>query len=294
MTRPLRLFMPGYWYHLYTRGQRNQPLFFSDGDKVKFLEYYDNAFTRMGGAIGSFCLMTNHAHLIVQQSSVPLNKVYQKAHTGYSKYFNEKRKTAGYVFQGRPGCKAVLNDSYLIQLVDYIHKNPVKSGIVDKIKNYKWSSWYWFSDKKCDWINLKSWKYPPGISKEVLKDEDDDSFVKGGYKLQQGRLYIGTAEEWRGMQRRDPVHRDRKLRERRGFRSMADIAGRIISDTGYTIDDLKSRSKKREVSELRQKAMAAIYKEGYGVTETGKYFSRTPVVVSRAYEKWKKSKSIKV
>ncbi len=84
--------------------------------------------------------MSNHIHLLMETSDIPLSKVMQSLHTGYTQYFNLKHKKSGHLFQGR--YKAILcqKDSYLLQLVRYIHQNPLRAGIVTNLEDYKWSS----------------------------------------------------------------------------------------------------------------------------------------------------------
>jgi len=287
MSKPLRLFIPGYWYHIYTRGQRQQPLFFSHEDRIKYLKLFDEELNRRGGSIGSFCLMTNHAHFLIRQGEVSLDKIYRKVHTEYATYFNLLRGTKGHVFQGRPGCKIVLNDFYLYQLISYIHNNPVESGIVKRISDYKWSSWYMFENKKCDWIQLNSWANPPGFDDKNKIKKFHEIINKQDYEFKDGGRYIGSENEWNKLQRRLPGREGRKFREKRGKRSMEEIADYVINKTKYSIENLISRDKNREISSLRHKAMALMYNEGYGSTEIGKFFERTPIVVTRAYSKWK-------
>jgi hypothetical protein len=62
----------------------------------------------------------------------------------YAKYFNQKRGTNGHVFQGRPGMKIVLDNSYLLKMVGYIHLNSVEAGMVTAVDQFEWSSWNWF------------------------------------------------------------------------------------------------------------------------------------------------------
>jgi len=284
MSRSLRIFLPGYWYHVYTRGQRQQPLFFSHQDRIMYLSLLDDELNRQNAAIGSFCLMTNHVHMLIKQGEVTLNKIFQKVHTKYARYFNKLRNTKGHVFQGRPGCKIVLNESYLYQLVGYIHRNPVKSGLVKELKSYNWSSWFWFLENKCDWIKMKSWTYPPGFENVKRKKVFLD-VVKKEKDIEQGRMYIGNENEWNILQENNLKKEEEIYTDKT---SMKKIAETIIKDTCFSLKNLKSKSRNRQLSRLRQKAMVSMYDKGYSLTEIGNFFNRTPAVVSRAYEKLKK------
>jgi len=102
MAYPPRNFIEGYWYHVHTRGQRQEPLFFAPIDRLAYLSFLDRELSRRDGLLGSYCLMTNHAHLLIKMGTVPLNEIFQTAHMKSAKYFNRKRSTRGHVFQGRP------------------------------------------------------------------------------------------------------------------------------------------------------------------------------------------------
>ncbi len=84
--------------------------------------------------------MSNHTHLLIETSTKPLSKIIHSLHTSYTQYFNLKHKKSGHLFQGR--YKAILcqKDSYLLQLVRYIHQNPLRAKIVEHLEDYKWSS----------------------------------------------------------------------------------------------------------------------------------------------------------
>ena len=102
-------------------------MLFRSKDKYKFSIY-------------AFILMSNHVHLLIETSDTPLSKIMQSLHTSYTQYFNLKHNKSGHLFQGR--YKAILcqKDSYLLQIVRYIHQNPLRAGIVTKLEDYQWSS----------------------------------------------------------------------------------------------------------------------------------------------------------
>lgn len=102
MAYPPRIFKSGYWYHVYSRGQRQEPLFFSPDDRMKYMDLLCGEFDRRGGRIGSFRLMTNHVHLLLKMEDFPLDRIFQPTHMKYARYFNEKRDTRGLFFRVDP------------------------------------------------------------------------------------------------------------------------------------------------------------------------------------------------
>jgi hypothetical protein len=84
--------------------------------------------------------MRNHIHLLLETKEVPLSKIMQGILQSYTQFYNRKYSAVGHLFQGR--YKAILcdKDSYLLELVRYIHLNPVRSREVEDPADYYWSS----------------------------------------------------------------------------------------------------------------------------------------------------------
>ncbi len=86
--------------------------------------------------------MPNHFHMLYRTGSVTLTHFMQRLLTGYSISFNNKYDRQGHLFQGRHRAKLVESESYLYRLVTYIHLNPLRSGLVERIEElelYPWS-----------------------------------------------------------------------------------------------------------------------------------------------------------
>jgi putative transposase len=286
MAYPLRNFIEGHWYHLYTRGQRREPLFFASIDRVAYLSFLDRELSRRDGQIGSYCLMTNHVHFLVKMESTPLNEIFQTVHMKYAKYFNVKRGTKGHVFQGRPGIKMVLDDSYLLQLAGYIHRNPVEAEMVETVMEYEWSSWRWFVEDS-NVLNVANGIYPPGFRGPKRRGRFLEQ-IKSEHDLPDGENYWGTEDEWEQVDRRKEGREGRKYRERRNRTEKETIAEQTVKGTSYTVEELRGPSRERDLAQRRREAMGRMYEEGYQPTEIGKWFNRTPSAVVHAHDKWSK------
>jgi len=289
VARPLRLFLPGYWYHVTVRGQRGQPLFFSPDDRVSYLQFLDKELLRKKGSIGAFSLMSNHAHLLLRQGDIPLNRIFHPVNSRFAVYFNRNRGTKGHVFQGRPVCKIVLSDSYMDTLIGYIHNNPVKAGLTPRAVNYRWSSWYWFAEKKCSWISLKSFRFPPGFEEDNRSDKFQALTETVQGSVESSRYYVGTEKMYEELRKSLNKENDRgdpeNLKDRR---SMKEIAEECCRGSGFTVKDLKGKSRDRKISKIRHKAMAEICSSGYGYSETGRYFNRTFSMAIKSYKTYGK------
>lgn len=146
MSTRLFNFVPGEFYHIYNRGNSKQKIFQDQADYHRFLKllYTANSdrnliirnFTKdiykikRGKqllAIGAYCLMPNHFHILVTQAEDgDISRFMLKLTTAYSMYYNNKYKRKGTLFEGTFKSEYVSNDRYLKYLFSYIHLNPLK------------------------------------------------------------------------------------------------------------------------------------------------------------------------
>jgi REP element-mobilizing transposase RayT len=159
MARPLRVEYPGAYYHVINRGNNQEKIFLNDRDKQKFLEYLGKANERFSVIIHTYCLMSNHFHLLVQTPEPNLSRAMQWINVSYATYFNRKRGRCGHLFQGRFKAILIDADGYLKHLSRYIHVNPVRAKIVSTPSKYQWSSYSAYIGKekapqflKTDWL----------------------------------------------------------------------------------------------------------------------------------------------
>ncbi|HSB72805.1 MAG TPA: transposase [Candidatus Methylomirabilis sp.] len=140
MGRPPRIHFPGALYHVIARGNHGQEIFRSDADRQRLLVSLEQVWRQYPFELYAFVLMPNHVHLLIQVQDVPLAKIMQSLLYRHSAYFNKTYTQRGHLFQGR--YRAILCDRepYLLELVRYIHLNPVRAGLVATPDRYRWSS----------------------------------------------------------------------------------------------------------------------------------------------------------
>ena len=155
MGRPLRIEYPGAFYHITSRGNERKDIFLDDFDRKKFLEILADYHERYEINIHCFMLMSNHYHLVFETAKANLLKVMHGINSGYTLYFNRKYGRVGHLFQGRYKGILVDKDSYLLELSRYVHRNPVRAGIVRRAEDYYWSSYpgYLWKRKQQKWID---------------------------------------------------------------------------------------------------------------------------------------------
>ncbi|MHA1510054.1 MAG: transposase [Promethearchaeota archaeon] len=199
MARPLRIEYPGAHYHVMNRGNAQEDIFKSERDRTKFLEYLERAVERFSIRIHTYCLMTNHYHLLIETPEPNLSAAIQWINVSYASYFNIKRKRSGHLFQGRFKSILIEADEYLTHLSRYIHLNPLRAKMVKAVHEYRWSSYPAFIEdvKPPKWLEL-NWilsgfgkkkkaacqKYKEFVEGVDFRNlEDPGRFVSGGFIL---------------------------------------------------------------------------------------------------------------
>jgi REP element-mobilizing transposase RayT len=140
MPRKPRLHFPGAVYHVIQRGNDGRDIFIDERDRTRFFLLCQQNCERYGCRIHAYCLMTNHLHLALQVGTSQLANIMQNITFRYTQYINRKYHRTGHLFQGRYKALLIDADSYLLELIRYIHLNPVRAGMVRHPEDYLWSS----------------------------------------------------------------------------------------------------------------------------------------------------------
>jgi REP element-mobilizing transposase RayT len=156
MVRPNRIWSPEHFHHVVSRGNWRANLFEEDLDFISFLNILDYSHRSTNLEIASYCLMSNHYHLLLRSQEVSLSKVMRKINKSYADYYNKKYEVSGHLFEERFFSKPIYELYGLLEVSRYIHMNPVEANIAAAPQNYRWSSfsYYYFPRKK----------YPPFIN----------------------------------------------------------------------------------------------------------------------------------
>lgn len=158
MARKPRLHVPGGLYHVILRGNARQDVFFTPSDRAYFHALLAEGVARFGYRVHAFCLMTNHVHLALQMGRQPLSKGLQNLSLRYTRHINRSQDRVGHLFQGRYKALLVDADSYGLELVRYIHLNPVRARLVSDPADYAYSGHLDYLGKRAlsflttDWV----------------------------------------------------------------------------------------------------------------------------------------------
>lgn len=139
MPRKPRIHFPGAVYHVILRGNAGEPIFFDNRDRYRLYLILQYAVERFRCRIHAFCLMRNHLHLALQVDDIPLSRIMQNISQRFTKWINYTQTRTGHLFQGRYKALLIDADSYLLELVRYIHLNPVRAGASATPEDYPWT-----------------------------------------------------------------------------------------------------------------------------------------------------------
>ncbi len=179
MPRKLRIEIPGY-YHIINRGVEQRVVFYQKEDFKKFEELLCDNLKVFDINLHSFCLMSNHYHILVETKNENLSKFMRQINMNYAIYFNKKYKRVGHLWQGRYKSVYITDEAYLYTLIQYIEQNPLKAKIIDKIGAYPYQSSYYLLNNnipKClsnSWLS-KNFGKKDGLEEFLYTKPDEDT-----------------------------------------------------------------------------------------------------------------------
>jgi REP element-mobilizing transposase RayT len=133
MPRKARIDAPGALHHIICRGIERRPIFLNDRDRDDFVQRLAKVLTESDTSCFAWALIPNHFHLLLRTGTVPIATVMRRLLTGYVVSFNHRHQRHGRLFQNRYKSILCQQDTYLLELVRYIHLNPLRAGIVDNL-----------------------------------------------------------------------------------------------------------------------------------------------------------------
>lgn len=274
---------PGGVYHVMVRGNERAAVFRDDEDREMYLQRLAHYRERFGFRLLAFCLMDNHVHLAIRTGQFPLSRVMAGLQSSYTQWFNRRHKRAGHLFQGRYKALLVQEDRYLLGLVCYIHENPVRARLVEKPRDYEWSS-----DRH----------YRRGSGPEWLNVEDVLAMLGGGRRAAV-RAYVelmarGQEPDYEDVRSVGQVVKGDEEFALGRFEDAGDIEprlrglseGRAVAAVARALDlgvkELRSPARHRKLSEGR--AIAAYLGKrlgGISLARTARYFHRDESTIVR-------------
>ncbi len=169
------------------RGRRREDIFSTSEDYIAFIEILKETVSLWNVNIVSYCLMPNHYHLLLHTPEGNLSRCMRHINGVYTQRYNRKNRHDGQLFRGRYKSILLDSDNYLTVLVRYIHRNPMRAGMVDRLEDYAWSSHngYLSKSSKWNWLNKEAFfvlltdvksKYLKEY-RAFVREEDSDDIV---------------------------------------------------------------------------------------------------------------------
>ncbi len=275
MARPLRIELAGGLYHVTSRGDRSEDIFFTDDDRHTWLKIFGQVCERFNWVCHAYCQMTNHYHIVVETPEGNLSQGMRQLNGVYTQSVNRTHGRVGHVFQGRFKGILVEKDAYLLELSRYVVLNPVRAGMVTDARDWKWSSYRTTLGEEA----APMWLDTDWVLGQFAADREQAihryvDFVRAGVGLPslwgnlKNQIYLGGESFLNGIQPHIPSANDLREVPRRQRRPMAKPLGQYDQDGPH------------------YQAMAKAYLSGdYSMKEIADFFDVHYATVSRAVKR---------
>jgi len=137
------------------RGRKGELIFEGKGNYSAFIDLLKDCVEMWNIRVVAYCLMGTHYHILVQTPDANLSRCMRHIDGVYTQYFNRSHGFDGHLFKGRYKCILIDSDAYLLELLRYIHRNPLEAGMVEDLDSYQWSSHkgYVSRAEKWNWLH---------------------------------------------------------------------------------------------------------------------------------------------
>jgi len=288
MPRKARLDAPGTLHHVMMRGTEGQSIFREDKDHQNFLSRLAQISEDTEARILAWTSMSNHVHLLMFSGSQGISKFMRRLLTGYAVWYNRKYHRTGHLFENRYKSIVCEEEAYLLELVRYIHLNPLRAGIVknmEELDRYPWSGHgVLIGSSRNDWQErdyvLRQFSETKGkavrayrrFMEEGIAQGRRNDLVGGGLVRSQGGWSQGVSLT--GKKKKEMKHdvrilggedfvgqilkeADKRLTRQLqwGGRNKAidQVIKRLCKEEGIEEEELRNGGKRRKVSEARAK-----------------------------------------
>ena len=274
MARPLRLEFPGAIYHVTSRGNARQRVFFTDADRELLLSILSGVVSRYGWICHAYCLMANHYHLLVETPKANLSIGMRQLNGMYTQAFNRRHERVGHLFHGRFKAILVERKSHLLELCRYIVLNPVRIKGSAKAQTWKWSSYRATAGLasvpeflSTDWI-LQQFARNRSQAQRLYREFIREGLASRPWEELKGQIYLGSEAFIE-----KHAARKKHLKEipRAQWRAAKPSLQRIFARKG-------------------KKAIAEAYEHGYRLNEIAAHLGVHYATVSRRLKRFEQAK----
>ena len=244
MPRQSRIDTAGALHHIMVRGIEGSKVFRSNKDRDNFLERLSKILQDTNTICYAWALIPNHFHLLLRTGSVPISTVMRRLLTGYALWYNRRHHRHGHLFQNRFKSILCQEDRYLLELVRYIHLNPIRAGFVknlDELNTYPYCGHSMVMGKgKHGWQNVKEvleiFGGSQGRARRLYRDFIEKGIAEGKRHDLTGGGLLRSVGGWEGVK----ALREEKVYQRNDERILGDgdFVGRVLA---YAEEDMERR-----------------------------------------------------
>jgi len=274
MARPLRLEFPGAIYHVTSRGNARQRVFFTDADRELLLSILSGVVSRYGWICHAYCLMANHYHLLVETPKANLSIGMRQLNGMYTQAFNRRHERVGHLFHGRFKAILVERKSHLLELCRYIVLNPVRIKGSAKAQTWKWSSYRATAGLasvpeflSTDWI-LQQFARNRSQAQRLYREFIREGLASRPWEELKGQIYLGSEAL---IEKRAAGEKHLKEIPRAQWRAAKPSLQRIFARKG-------------------KKAIAEAYEHGYRLNEIAAHLGVHYATVRRRLKRFEQAK----
>lgn len=265
-------------HHVWQRGN-NKDYIFQDSIVKKFfinqLKGYNKKFDYN---ILAYVIMNNHYHLLIQTFKDPIGEVMFNINNVTGKFIRDYLNRNGHVFQGRYNSKLVQTNEYFLWLIRYIHRNPIRAKICDKVQDYSWSSHHFYLRGYSNFVNVtfplsvfdSDKRKAMGLYLKLLNSNGDEKSPERDFEFFNNEL-----SQYGG--RKIYTDMNFQLSTRLSFQEIVDSFKLQLED----INLLTSGSRKRYLTDAKISIIKKALEEKYTLSEIADYFNINQSAVSK-------------
>lgn len=298
MARKARIIVPGAFHHVMARGIEGRDLFKDEEDRRQFIKLLKEGLVQGGHRLYAWALLSNHYHLLIRVSDQSFSEMMRRLNSRYAHYYSRKYQRRGYLFQDRYKSIVTQDQKYVEEIIRYIHLNPIRSGLckdLKELKSYPWSGHRAImgsvavEDRKTIREVLRRFgkndedargAYVRFLEEGLSQKEDGGSIVDtlrknnlGAEDMQSsGSWVIGDQEFVKTVLTQDKQRKLRLARYSAEQVTLDDVAKKVGTALGVSIEQLRSRSRGGMASDAR-KIFSYVSRKVYEfpIKEIGRY-----------------------
>mgnify|MGYP003367570016 CR=1 FL=1 len=175
MPRKPRFWHPNVFFHVVMRGNNRQYIFNDRSDINELFRVFSYVYDKHPFTIISYCIMSNHYHLLLRSSEVPLSKIMMLANKRYTQYYKKKYRFTGQLYEKRYYASPIFDAQGILETSRYIHRNPIETKVpmVERMEHYPYSSYRFYKLNEPPQYQFLNLTILPSLFKKTVHQTND-------------------------------------------------------------------------------------------------------------------------